>query len=97
MNDTPKAWLTRAGRYGERDAWALENGVTPGGYDTVPDLTGCQSLDDVRTLVAASEPDASPNAVGDYAAQLSLPTRRTAGCPTGWPTVGQPATGPPAE
>ena len=32
------AWLTRSGRYGERDDWALANGVTPGGFDRVPDL-----------------------------------------------------------
>jgi restriction system protein len=62
--------LTRSGRYGERDDWALENGVTPGGFDTVPDLAGCRSLEDVRMLVAAAEPEASPNAVGNYAAQL---------------------------
>lgn len=65
-----RAWLARSGRYGERDDWALENGVTPGGFDTVPNLSGCRSLDDVRVLVAAAEPDASPNAVGNFAAQL---------------------------
>jgi restriction system protein len=70
MTDAPKAWLTRSGRYGERDAWALENGVTPGGFDAVPDLSGCRSLEDVRQVVAQALPDASPNAVGNFAAQL---------------------------
>lgn len=70
MTDAPKAWLTRSGRYGERDDWALATGVTPGGFDTVPDLSACRSLDDVRAVVAAAEPDASPNAVGNFAAQL---------------------------
>jgi restriction system protein len=70
MSGAPRAWLTRSGRYGERDAWALENSVTPGGFGSVPDLSGCTSLDDVRTAVAGAEPDQSPKAVGNFAAQL---------------------------
>ena len=70
MNNAPKAWLTRSGKYGERDEWALANGVTPGGFDGVADLSGCHSLDDVRTLVAAAYTDASTNAVSNFAAQL---------------------------
>lgn len=70
MEPAPRAWLTRAGRYGERDQWALDNGVTPGGYGEVPDLSGCRSLEDVRVIVAAAVPDASPNAVKNYSAQL---------------------------
>lgn len=64
------AWLTRSGRYGERDDWALATGVTPGGFAGVPDLSGSQSLDDVRRLVAAAYTDASTNAVSNFAAQL---------------------------
>ena len=29
MSEAPKAWLTRSGRYGERDDWALEQGWKP--------------------------------------------------------------------
>ena len=58
------------GRYGGADDWALANGVTPGGFDKVPTLSGCASLNDVRELVATAEPDASVNAVGNFAAQL---------------------------
>ena len=70
MNQELKAWLTRSGKYGERDAWALEHSVTPGGFGEVPDLSGCQSLDDVKNLVAGALQDASTNAVGNFAAQL---------------------------
>ena len=70
MTQEPKAWLTRSGKYGERDAWALEHSVTPGGFGEVPDLSGCQSLDDVKNLVAGALQDASTNAVGNFAAQL---------------------------
>ena len=70
MTTLPKAWLTRSGRYGERDDWALANGVTPGGFDKVPNLSACASLNDVRELVTTAEPDVSVNAVGNFAAQL---------------------------
>ena len=36
----------------------------------MPTLSGCASLNDVRELVATAEPDASVNAVGNFAAQL---------------------------
>jgi restriction system protein len=70
MEDAMKAWLTRSGRYGERDNWALHESVTPGGFGEVPDLSSCSSLDDVRTLVAQAYPDASTNTVGNFGAQL---------------------------
>ena len=52
MTQQQRAWLTRSGRAGERDSWAVDNGVTPGGYGEVSDLTSCSSLQDVRNVVA---------------------------------------------
>lgn len=69
MIDTPRAWLTRSGRNGERDEGALATGVTPDVFGAAPDLSTCRGLDDVRVVVAA-EPNASSNAVGNFAAQL---------------------------
>lgn len=66
----PRAWLTRSGRYGERDDWALANSVSPGGFDKVPDLSGCQSLADVKALVTEALPSESINTIGNFAAQL---------------------------
>jgi len=70
MEPASRAWLTRAGRYGERDQWALDGGVTPGGYGEIPDLSGCRSIEEVRVVVGAAVPDASPNAVKNFSAQL---------------------------
>jgi restriction system protein len=70
MGLTRRAWLTRSGKYGERDEWALGKSVTPGGFGEVSDLTGRDSLDDVRAVVSSAYPDASVNTVGNIAAQL---------------------------
>ncbi len=34
-----KAWVIRAGKYGERDQWALQQGVSGGGWKEFGDLT----------------------------------------------------------
>ncbi len=70
MTDVPRAWLTRSGRYGERDAWALDDGVTPGGFGEVADLSGCRKRDEVRAKVAEAYPEAAANTVTAFAAQL---------------------------
>ena len=70
MTQQQRAWLTRSGRAGERDSWAVDNGVTPGGYGEVSDLTSCSSLQDVRHVVAEAFPDNKPQANGNFAAQL---------------------------
>lgn len=48
---TNSAWVVRAGRYGERDEWAIENGCSGGGWSEVPDLTNATSRGDVDTVV----------------------------------------------
>jgi restriction system protein len=68
----PKAWLVRGGRYGERNAWALSEGLTPGGFGAVGDLSKCSSKDEVQALVAAATPDDKPRAHLNYANQLWL-------------------------
>ncbi len=70
MTQLHKAWLTRSGRAGERDSWALDNALTPGGFGEVPDLSGCNSLQDVREAVTHAFPDNKPQANGNFAAQL---------------------------
>ena len=70
MTEEPRAWLARAGRAGERVDWALAEAVTPGGYGDVPDLSACQSLQDVRELVSETLPNEKPQARANYAAQL---------------------------
>jgi restriction system protein len=40
---TVKAWIIRSGAMGERDEWALTNGLAGGGFDDFPDLTSVGS------------------------------------------------------
>ena len=46
------AWVIRAGRYGERDEWAIQNGVSGGGWGEWPDLTSATTREEVRALTA---------------------------------------------
>ena len=47
-------WVIRSGKYGERDQWCLNNGYAGGGRSEFGDLTGVQSKDQMRDVVAAS-------------------------------------------
>lgn len=67
---TKKAWLARSGKSGERDAWAIDTGVTPGGFGEVADLSSCKSLAQVRVMVDDAYPDDKPQMRANLAAQL---------------------------
>ncbi|GAA4386019.1 restriction endonuclease [Tsukamurella soli] len=43
--------MIRAGRYGERDAWAIDRGVSGGGWQELPDLTEFTTRSEVEGLV----------------------------------------------
>jgi restriction system protein len=64
------AWVIRAGRSGERDQWALTNGFSGGGWKEAPDLTPCQSRDDVAAVVRSTWPAAAEGRLSNYTAQL---------------------------
>ncbi|MFI7514080.1 restriction endonuclease [Micromonospora echinofusca] len=77
---TPRVWLVRAGRHGERASWALDNQVAGGGFKEVDDLTRAATRDAVAGLVRAAFPDAKANLVANYAGQLwALRERITVG------------------
>ena len=44
------AWVVRAGVLGERDQWALTNGLAGGGFKNFPDLTQATSRESIRTV-----------------------------------------------
>lgn len=44
------AWIVRAGVQGERDNWALENGLAGGGFVEFPDLSPATTRDHVRAM-----------------------------------------------
>ena len=54
-----QAWLIRAGRAGEREQWALRNGVSGGGFYEVADLTDATTRESVAALVAEGFPGAA--------------------------------------
>ena len=76
VTEVPKAWLIRAGKYGERDDFAIENGLSGGGWDGIPDLTVVTSRDDLEGIVRNSIPDATKGRVANYTGQLWMLRRR---------------------
>jgi restriction system protein len=64
------AWVIRAGKYGERVQWALDNGVSGGGWPELPDLTGYETKDSIAALTAQVFSTASPGKLNNYAGQL---------------------------
>ena len=63
-----KAWIIRSGVLGERDEWALANGLAGGGFDEFPDLTSVGSRVQLakigQDLLAGEHPGKIANAVG---------------------------------
>ena len=70
LNEVPMAWLIRAGKYGERDDFAIENGLSGGGWGDLPDLTAVATRHDVEGIVRNLMPDAKKGTVANYAGQL---------------------------
>jgi restriction system protein len=64
------AWMVRGGSAGERESWAIDNGVSGGGFREVGDLSRCESRDEVLAVVQAALPDKPLQANRNFAAQL---------------------------
>jgi restriction system protein len=64
------AWIVRAGRYGEREQWALENGVAGGGFHEVPDLSPCGTKEQIRNVVERGFPGDPPGRLAIFTGQL---------------------------
>ena len=63
-------WLVRAGRYGERETLALEQGLSVIGWEEVPDLSGVTSRAALEELVRATYPDAGKGRIANWVGQL---------------------------
>src|SRR2546422_118755 len=63
-------WLVRAGRKGEREAFALEEGVAAVGWDEIPDISGVGSREQLGDLMRRTYPDDRPQKVQNSVAQL---------------------------
>lgn len=65
-----RAWLIRAGRAGEREQWALANGVSGGGFQEIGDLSHSQSREDVVAAVRVALGEVKEGTILNIAAQL---------------------------
>lgn len=66
----PRAWLARAGKAGERDAFALELGFAGGGFHEVADLSAATTREAVHDAVMKWFPDATDGKVNNFTGQL---------------------------
>lgn len=65
-----RAWLVRAGKYGQRETLALEQGLAVVGWDELTDLSGVQTRDDLLERLRQAYPDGSTNTLRNWQAQL---------------------------
>lgn len=63
-------WLVRAGRYGERETLALEQGLSVIGWEEIGDLSGVASRQDLEEIVRTTYPDAGKGRVANWVGQL---------------------------
>lgn len=69
-NKTPKVYVARAGRNGEDEVYALDNGVAIIGFREFPALTEAQDYDAVLALIKKTRPDLKSRVASNYAGQL---------------------------
>jgi restriction system protein len=70
MKEEPKVYLTRAGKKGEDEEYALENGLAIIGFQEVPSLQGAKDYAAVVKLVRDARPGAKSRAIGNRSSQL---------------------------
>lgn len=64
------AWVVRTGQHGERDSWALSNGLCGGGWKEVGDLTHVSTREQMQEIVAKVFGTDQPGAIPNYTGQL---------------------------
>ncbi len=70
MNEKPKVYLTRAGRFGEDEEAALHSQLAIIGFTDIPSLESAKDYDAVFDLVKANMPGGKSRAIGNRAGQL---------------------------
>ena len=63
-------WLVRAGKYGEREQLALDNGLVTIGWDDMPDLKSFPSRDELASYYRKNNPTFSNITIGSHVGQL---------------------------
>ena len=63
-------WVVRGGRYGEREAEALDNGVLTIGFGLLGDFSGVSGQDGFTEVLRGLHPDAPQSKVSNHAGQV---------------------------
>src|SRR4051812_5260739 len=63
-------WLVRAGRHGDRESVALDQGLALIGWEEMPDLSQTKSREALATLLRQTYPDAKPKRLLNWESQL---------------------------
>lgn len=63
-------WGVRSGKYGEREALALDRGLAVIGWEELPDLTSVVDRDALRSLLATTYPNEKPKTRLTWESQL---------------------------
>ncbi|MBN2229038.1 MAG: restriction endonuclease [Candidatus Thorarchaeota archaeon] len=63
-------YVVRAGSYGEREDFAIENEMVVVGWDELPDLTPITSWDELRDFIAEAYPNFGVRSIGNWTGQL---------------------------
>ena len=70
MKGEPRLFLTRAGRVGEDENYALDTNRAIVGYREVASLKDTKDYNEVKIIVNEAYPDEKPRAIGNFAGQL---------------------------
>ncbi len=65
-----RAWLIRAGKFGEREQWALSKGVSGGGFHEVPDLAPATTRLALGSVVGAAFAGGKAGRISNFTGQL---------------------------
>ncbi len=63
-------WGVRSGKYGEREALALDRGLAVIGWEEVPDLSRLETRDQLREALRETYPDEKPKTLSNWESQL---------------------------
>lgn len=63
-------WLVRSGKFGDKEALALESGLAVIGFQDVPNLGNVKEREDIMQMLRELNPKDSENCIRNYASQL---------------------------
>lgn len=64
------AWIVRAGVSGERDQWAIDNGLAGGGFVEFADLTHADSREKIRAIAERAMPGQDKFKIANFTGQM---------------------------